>query len=514
MENDNYLSLLNSETKTNLLNSYLEFSKPNKKLIKLDLFREEGITERGKKVLSPYPLFGKEREKIESYPMSFLLSIVSLINLKKIPQKSETFFRSEEYRAIFLSLEEDLLFSFSTLVLNSFIKLKLISLNSDNYFSLEREMILSFLSLSYLDRLSYILSSLSSMTEEEAKKVIYYSSFVSALNEREFFSIPFFQKEEKLLPLLKSLLIIEEENGLLYGKRIEKENEEEEGYISSDLLLTFTRLREEKIVFFSSPVKIDRMEQYLISKESIKGAFDFGFTTSTILSSLRNINRDVPSFLIEKIELWWEEWNMISLSRSLLLSVDERYEELFSSSLFSSFVLSHPKKGLFIIDYKKERELREKMKELSLFFPSITTGPLFSEEEKEVLSPIATTYFILNTSSEIKFDEKRYNELLNSSKSKLEYILLKNNMIFSHSSLSSLSFADGLDYQKKEELIKEGKKTNKSLCYLFLDEELHFIELNEEAVISKNKLYINNKTIDISKIWKLWILDFMPDQMD
>lgn len=513
MENDNYLSLLNSETRTNLLNSYLELSRPSVKLIKLGLFTKDGITEMGKKVLSPYPLFGKERKEVENYPMSLILSIISLINLKKIPKKSENYFRSEEYIAIFPSIEEEALFSFSSLIINSFIKLKLVFINSDNYFALRSEMILSFLSLSYLDRLSYILSSLSSLDNEEAKKIIYYSSFVSALSRKDFLSIPFFQKSETLLPLLKSLFILKEENELLYGNKIEQENGEEEGYISSDLLLTLSKLREEKLVLFSSPVKVDRMEQYIISKESIKCAFDLGFTPSSILSSLSTVNKNIPSFLKEKIELWWEEWNMISFSRSLILKVDERYDALFSSSLFSSFILSHPQKGLFIIDYKKEEEMREKMKELSLFFPSITSGPLFYEEEKEVLSPINATYSQL-TYPEIIFDEKKYNALLDSSKNKLEYILLRNNMIFSHSSFSSLSFSDGLDYQKKEELIKEGKKSNKTLCYMLLDEELHFLQLSEEVVSDKNILYTKDSTIDISKIWKLWILDFMPDQMD
>lgn len=513
MENDNYLSLINSETRASLLNSYLELPKPSVKLVKLGLFTEEGITERGKKVLSPYPLFGKERKERENYPMNIILAIISLINLKRIPQKSESYFRSEEYRAIFIFLDKEDLFSFSSLILNSFINLKLISLNSDNYFKLRKEMIFSFLSLSYLDRLSFILSSLSSLAKEEAKKIIYYSSFVSSLRKKDFLSIPIFKKCESILPLLKSLFILKEENGLLYGKRIEREKEDDESYISSDLLLTFSHLREENIILFSSPVKIDRMEQYIISKESIKCAFDLSFTPSSILSSFSTVNKNIPSFLKEKIELWWEEWNMISFSRSLLLRVDERYEELFSSSIFSSFFLSHPEKGLFIVDYKKERELREKMKELSLFFPSSATGPLFYEEKKEKLSPINTTYLPLNY-PEIEFDEKSFNELLNSSKSKLEYILLKNNIIFSSSSFSSISFSDGLDYQKKEELIKEGKKSNKVLCYSFLDEELHFLQLNEEVISNKNKIYTKDIAIDISKIWKLWILDYMPTQMD
>lgn len=514
MEKDKYLSLINNETKASLLSSYLEFTNIDTKLVKLGLFTEKGITEEGKKLLSPYPLFGKEKLEKENYPTSIILSIVSLINLKKIPQRSDNYFRSEEYKSIFPFLDKERLFSFSSLILNSFINLKLVYVNSDNYFVLRSEMILSFLSLSNLDRLSYILSSISAIDKTEAKKIIYYSTFVSSLCEEEFFTIPFFQKNKKILPLLKSLLIIKEENSLLYGKRIEKEERENEGYISSDFLLTFSHLIDEKIVLFSSPVKIDRMEQYIISKESIKCAFDLGFTTNSILSSLQTINKSIPSFLKEKIELWWEEWNMISFSHSLLLKVDERYDALFSSPLFSSFILSHPQKGLFIIDYKKEEEMREKMKELSLFFPSITTGPLFCDEKKEVFTCIETTYKILNTSPLISFNEKEYKELLESSKSRLEYILLRNNMIFSHASFSSLSFSDGLDYQKKEELIKEGRKSEKTLCYMFLDEEPHFIRLSEDAIINKNKLFINNKTIEISKIWKLWILDFMPTQMD
>lgn len=475
----------------------------------LGLVSGVSVTDRGNRILSSYPLFGSGLEKRGYYSSSFFPFLFSLINSGSISKRFERFITSPSFTSLFpWRKEEDLIFS-TNYTLNALINLGILRDNT-SYLRLDKSSSLKFMKMDEVSRLSYILSKGTSSEErEKTKNFITLAFLINGVKKEDMENkLKLLEEITKTSIPLSTLLSfgIINDNGETYTASLIEENDNEKGIVSADMTISYRGKTNIPLWRFALPLKADSLNQWSITKKSIKSAFDGGMDKDEILLYLSSLSSTQLSPLIEeRLSLWNEEYRRIKIERAVILETEERVSRLIKMiPKMQEYIISNPSDNLFIMDGEKEEEWREILSSSGFDMLPITKGPEFINSHSSSFIYTLPSSPTLPLKREIEYDEKEYNKILNNSKTYIQKCLVASHGVFSSKTEVKLDWVDGLDYRGKREKVQKAISEEDNLIIMGVDEVpiiIHPLSLLEKE---DGDLIVTDKgSFDLSKIWML-----------
>lgn len=475
----------------------------------LGLISGLSVTERGKRVLSCYPLFGSGKEKRGNYSSSFFPFLFSLLSSSSIPKRFERYISSPLFTSLFPWRNEEDLIKSTSITINALKNLGIVRDNS-SYLSLDITSSLKFTAMDETSRLSYILSpSYSYSSREKTKNYLTLVFLINGVKKEEIDDKLGFIEELTgtsipLSTLLSFGIIVD--NGNSYTSSLIEDTTNEKGIVSPDL--TFSYRGKTSIPFwrFALPQKADSLNQWVMTKKSIKAAFDGGMTKEEILSYLSSFSSTpLPPIIKERLSFWSEEYGRIKVERAVLLETEERVSRIIKMiPQMQEFIISNPSQNLFVMDGSKEEEWREILSSSGFDMLPVTKGPEFitHKDSDDILSlPPSPS---LPMEREIKFDQDEYIKILHNSKTYIQKSFVASHIVFSSKTELKLDWVDGLEYREKKDKTLNAISDGDNLIIMLVDEKptiIHPISLIEKE--EGDEIVTDKENIELSKIWMM-----------
>ena len=467
------------------------------------------VTERGKRILSAYPLFGSGEEKRGNYSSSFFPFLFSLISSGCISKRFERFITSPSYTSLFPWRKEEDLINSTTYTISTLIKLGIVRDNT-SILRLDGPSSLKFMKMDEISRLSYILSpSVSSIDREKTKNFITLAFLISGVEKEDIEKkLNLIREITKTSISLSTLLTfgILNFNGETYTASLIEENDNEKGIVSPDLTISYRGKASIPLWRFALPLKADSLNQWSITKRSIKSALDGGMNKDEIILYLSSFSSTPLSPLIEeRLSLWSEEYGRIKIERAVILETEERISRLIKMiPQMQEYILSNPSDNLFVMDGGKEDEWREILSSSGFDMLPVTKGPEFINSSASSFIYTLPSSPSLPLKREVEYDEVEYNKILSNSKSYIQKCLVSSHAVFSSKTEVKLDWVDGLDYREKRDKVQKAISEEDNLIIMGVDEVpiiIHPLILSEKE--DGDELFTDRGSFDLSKIWML-----------
>ena len=467
------------------------------------------VTERGKRILSAYPLFGSGEEKRGNYSSSFFPFLFSLISSGCISKRFERFITSPSYTSLFPWRKEEDLINSTTYTISTLIKLGIVRDNT-SILRLDGPSSLKFMKMDEISRLSYILSpSVSSIDREKTKNFITLAFLINGVVKEDIEKkLNLIREITKTSISLSTLLTfgILNFNGETYTASLIEENDNEKGIVSPDLTISYRGKASIPLWRFAIPLKADSLNQWSITKSSIKSALDGGMNKDEIILYLSSFSSTPLSPLIEeRLSLWSEEYGRIKIERAVILETEERISRLIKMiPQMQEYIISNPSDNLFVMDGGKEDEWREILSSSGFDMLPVTKGPEFINSSASSFIYTLPSSPSLPLKREVEYDEVEYNKILNNSKSYIQKCLVSSHAVFSSKTEVKLDWVDGLDYREKRDKVQKAISEEDNLIIMGVDEVpiiIHPLILSEKE--DGDELFTDKGSFDLSKIWML-----------
>lgn len=467
------------------------------------------VTERGKRILSAYPLFGSGEEKRGNYSSSFFPFLFSLISSGCISKRFERFITSPSYTSLFPWRKEEDLINSTTYTISTLIKLGIVRDNT-SILRLDGPSSLKFMKMDEISRLSYILSpSVSSIDREKTKNFITLAFLINGVEKEDIEKkLNLIREITKTSISLSTLLTfgILNFNGETYTASLIEENDNEKGIVSPDLTISYRGKASIPLWRFALPLKADSLNQWSITKRSIKSALDGGMNKDEIILYLSSFSSTPLSPLIEeRLSLWSEEYGRIKIERAVILETEERISRLIKMiPQMQEYIISNPSDNLFVMDGGKEDEWREILSSSGFDMLPVTKGPEFINSSASSFIYTLPSSPSLPLKREVEYDEVEYNKILNNSKSYIQKCLVSSHAVFSSKTEVKLDWVDGLDYREKRDKVQKAISEEDNLIIMGVDEVpiiIHPLILSEKE--DGDELFTDRGSFDLSKIWML-----------
>lgn len=505
---DTELSLLGTDITEDLLMAHLCASPDTALLQSLGLVdREHRVTQSGWKVLSAYPFFGEGKGGRKHYPSLIFAFLLSLSRFLPSPVYDSPFFRKEGFLKLFPSFERAMISHAAYYITSAMEKHGLFC--GDGL--LQRGRAEQFMSLSILDRLSYVTAFLIDQKPEATKKALMLILLIDGLERKNLARIEKAVKAySSITPdwtLLEKLGIIYEENGLVYASVIEEcESEDDIFTLSSDYTVTYSGTYDRDIYLIADPVtESGNTVQWQITRTSIKRAFDMDITYDEITGILEEYSSyPIPPSISDQIKSWEREYGLVRIVRGTVVIVEERFSSLFSLPEVEKHIIEKLGNHSYLMDSGNSAEWRYALYSYGVNMLPSPKGPEFAE-----LSPRSKFYCMcyplpdfpaLPQRREIPFDEKTYNKLLKEARDEWERLLVSSHLVFSKNGMSAYTFTDGLEYSAKRTLIQNAIRDEKALVIRGTDDTYHFV-IPER--LEGDMLTTDSGDVAVSKIWKV-----------
>ena len=508
---DRILSLLPSSLTLSLSLFYLNGGNLGKRKLYEDLGLVNGmtVTQRGKRIISAYPLFGSGKEKRGYYSSSFFPFLFSLIGSSSIPRRFERYISSPSFLSLFPWRKEEELVETTVRTIESLIGLGIVKDNS-SYLSLDTPSSLAFMEMDEISRLSYILTPSSfprdrSKTKDYLTLAFLFNGVDKSDMEEKLEMVGAITKTSIPLSTLISFGIINY-NGETYTSSRIMDDKCQKGIISPDLTISYRGKADIPLWRFALPLKADSLNQWTITKKSIKSALDSGMKKEEILSNLSSFSSSPLSPVIEeRLSLWCEEYERITIERAVLINTEERVSRIIRLiPQMQSYIISNPSPNLFVMDGEKEEEWREMLAASGFDMLPVTKGPEFSKphtsESIVPLPPSPTLPF----ERDVDYDKEEYCKILNNSKSFLQKCFVSSHAVFSSKTELKLDWIDGLEYREKRDRVLRAINDQDNLIIMDINEDPRIvrpIRLIERE--DGDDLITERETLDLSKIWKV-----------
>ena len=467
------------------------------------------VTERGRRILSAYPLFGSGKEKRGNYSSSFFPFLFSLIASSSISRRYDRTLSSPAFLSLFpWRKEEDLISSTST-TLNALIKLGIVRDNS-SYLSLNMESALKFMKMDEISRLSYILSSsFSNSDREKTKNFITLAFLINGVKKEEI--------EDKLkligeitrtsVPLSQLLSFgILVDNTDSYTSSLIEDTNNEKGIVSPDMTISYRGKTSIPFWRFATPLKADSLNQWSITKKSIKAAFDGGMKKEEILSYLTSFSSTPLSDVIEeRLSSWSEEYSRITIERAIVMETEERVSRIIKMlPQMQGYIISNPSPNLFVMDGGKEEEWREILASSGFDMLPVTKGPEFMALPSSDFLLSLPSSPTLPLEREIEYDEEEYKKILNNSKTILQKCFVSSHAVFSSKTEIKMAWIDGLEYREKRECVLNALSEEDNLVLMFVDENPIIVKpIALKETEEGDDLITDKGTYTLGKIWMI-----------
>ena len=467
------------------------------------------VTERGKRILSAYPLFGSGEEKRGNYSSSFFPFLFSLISSGCISKRFERFITSPSYTSLFPWRKEEDLINSTTYTISTLIKLGIVRDNT-SILRLDGPSSLKFMKMDEISRLSYILSpSVSSIDREKTKNFITLAFLINGVEKEDIEKkLNLIREITKTSISLSTLLTfgILNFNGETYTASLIEENDNEKGIVSPDLTISYRGKASIPLWRFALPLKADSLNQWSITKRSIKSALDGGMNKDEIILYLSSFSSTPLSPLIEeKLSLWSEEYGRIKIERAVILETEERISRLIKMiPQMQEYIISNPSDNLFVMDGGKEDEWREILSSSGFDMLPVTKGPEYINSSASSFIYTLPSSPSLPLKREVEYDEVEYNKILSNSKSYIQKCLVSSHAVFSSKTEVKLDWVDGLDYREKRDKVQKAISEEDNLIIMGVDEVpiiIHPLILSEKE--DGDELFTDRGSFDLSKIWML-----------
>ena len=467
------------------------------------------VTERGKRILSAYPLFGSGEEKRGNYSSSFFPFLFSLISSGCISKRFERFITSPSYTSLFPWRKEEDLINSTTYTISTLIKLGIVRDNT-SILRLDGPSSLKFMKMDEISRLSYILSpSVSSIDREKTKNFITLAFLINGVEKEDIEKkLNLIREITKTSISLSTLLTfgILNFNGETYTASLIEENDNEKGIVSPDLTISYRGKASIPLWRFALPLKADSLNQWSITKRSIKSALDDGMNKDEIILYLSSFSSTPLSPLIEeRLSLWSEEYGRIKIERAVILETEERISRLIKMiPQMQEYIISNPSDNLFVMDGGKEDEWREILSSSGFDMLPVTKGPEFINSSASSFIYTLPSSPSLPLKREVEYDEVEYNKILSNSKSYIQKCLVSSHAVFSSKTEVKLDWVDGLDYREKRDKVQKAISEEDNLIIMGVDEVpiiIHPLILSEKE--DGDELFTDRGSFDLSKIWML-----------
>ena len=467
------------------------------------------VTERGKRILSAYPLFGSGEEKRGNYSSSFFPFLFSLISSGCISKRFERFITSPSYTSLFPWRKEEDLINSTTYTISTLIKLGIVRDNT-SILRLDGPSSLKFMKMDEISRLSYILSpSVSSIDREKTKNFITLAFLINGVEKEDIEKkLNLIREITKTSISLSTLLTfgILNFNGETYTASLIEENDNEKGIVSPDLTISYRGKASIPLWRFALPLKADSLNQWSITKRSIKSALDGGMNKDEIILYLSSFSSTPLSPLIEeRLSLWSEEYGRIKIERAVILETEERISRLIKMiPQMQEYIISNPSDNLFVMDGGKEDEWREILSSSGFDMLPVTKGPEYINSSASSFIYTLPSSPSLPLKREVEYDEVEYNKILSNSKSYIQKCLVSSHAVFSSKTEVKLDWVDGLDYREKRDKVQKAISEEDNLIIMGVDEVpiiIHPLILSEKE--DGDELFTDRGSFDLSKIWML-----------
>ncbi len=504
---DTELSLLGRDITEELMLAHTGAPVDTALLSSLGLIDGGNVTENGWKVLSAYPFFGEGKGGRRHYPSLIFAFLLSLSRSLPSPFYDSPFFRKEGFVKLFPSVERGVISHAAYLCAKAMESLRLFTPEG----LLNRELTRAFMSLSLIDRLSYVISALTETETENMKKALLLISLIDGL-ERD--NLPKIEKAVKayssITPdwtLLTGLGLIYEENGLVYASVLESTESGDDLYtLSSDYFLTYSGSSDRDIYLIAEPVtESENTVQWRITRDSIKRAFDMDLTYDEITGILEDYSSyPLPPSIPEQIKSWEREYNLVKVVRGTVVIVEERYSSLFSLPEVEKYIIEKLGDHSYLMDSAKSDEWRYSLSSYGVTMLGATKGPGFATVTQrpkfhDMCYPLKD-YHPVPLKREIPFDEEAYRKLLEEARDEWERLLVRSHLVFSKNGMSAYTFTDGLEYSAKRTLIQNAVRDGKALVIKNTDESFCFVV---PLRLDGDTLTTDGGDIAVSKIWKV-----------
>jgi hypothetical protein len=501
---DEELSLLGDDITKKLVKAHLGLDTDTRLLSVLGLIDgNRNLTETGWKIASVSPLFGDGKRKRRKYPsLVFAFLLASSLSLPS-PVSDSPFFRKEGWTSLFPDMDPKTVSKMSWLIAKAMESRSLFAREG----SIDIRRSQAFMSLSLHDRLSYVISSLTGKDTEIASKELYIIESINGLKTEDLKRVTPApgNDAESDIALFFDLGILYEEDGCYTSCSLE-ENDEGPYTLSSDFTITYPGTRDRDIYLIADPVSTDtNTTRWVITKDSIKRAFDLSLTTNDILEILSSYSSyDVGDGIKGQIESWEREYNQVRIIRGTVVVVEERFSSLFTLPGIREYVIEKLSDKAFLLDSGSVKEWTKALSKYGVSMLGSIKGPSFTESNSS--SRIFDTCFPLKTerripdSRRIPFNREKYSKLLESAPGPFERILLKTHLAFSLKEAELYDSADGLDYNSKKTLVTEALKNDECIIVLYADDRA---EVLNPVSIEGDILETEEGTRLISRFWRV-----------
>ena len=457
-------------------------------LEELGLTKEGCITEKGEKIWSLYPFFGSGNITKRRYP-SLIFSFI-LGGMKGDPGAFFPYIPTNEIKTATTRIESGMK------KLGLFMKDRGINLKAAR----------AFMALTTPERLSYIISAEKEVDEEKAKKALFILSSLNGLRKEDSHRIAeavyAYSSVSLDIDEAVSMGIIYEENGLYTSYDMTRYPSS--GFsLSSDMTILYPGNDDKDIYLIASPVSYDgNTSRWVITKESIRKAFDVDLSSSGVISILKGYSSyGLADSIVSQIESWEREYSQIRITNGTVVRVEPRFAPLFNMVPLKDYVTDTLAEGVYIVAPDFLDDMRQQLGEYGISTPSRVRGPEFSKEVKPayIFHPLEKDMKI-PSEREITFDDSAYTALLKSAENQFERILVSSHLYFGGKEKERFQFTDGLDYQKKRSLILEAMRKGNKIYILYADGSSL---LAKPFSADGDRVSTDNGSLAISKIWKV-----------
>ena len=498
---DEELSLLGDDITEKLVKAHMGLSTDMRLLCALGLMDgNRNLTESGWKIASVSPLFGDGKSKRRKYPSLVFAFLLASSTSLPTPVSDSPFFRKEGWTSLFPDMDPKAVSKMSWLIAKGMESRSLFT--REGY--VDRRRAEAFMALSIHDRLSYVISSLTLKDAESASRELYIIESINGLKTEDLKRVTLALGNENNIALFMDLGILYEEDGYYTSCSLE-ENDEGPYTLSSDFTITYPGTRDKDIYLIADPVATDtNTTRWVITKDSIKRAFDLSLTTPDILEILTSYSSyGVGDGIKDQIESWEREYNQVRIIRGTVVVVEERFSSLFTLSGIKEYVIEKLSDKAFLLDSVSVKDWTKALSKYGVSMLGSIKGPAFTETNSS--SRIFDTCFPLKTerripdSRQIPFDSGKYSKLLESAPGPFERILLKSHLAFSLKEAELYDSADGLDYNAKKTLVTEALKNDECLIVLYADDRA---EILKPVSLEGDLLETEEGTRKISRFWR------------
>lgn len=473
------------------------------------------ITERGMKLVSEYPLFGKY-EKARKYNHSFFPMLISSIVSKELSSRAThwtRYFSSDFFTSLFPSRDSGEISRSAIAAVRALLELGILRDNLGRM-TIRKDSCLSFMALSDEDKLSWILyPDKDDATREKASKAINLIFRLRGIKEDklQFYlnrieAIAGFVPER--IDMLFDFGVLYLEDGIINGYELDL-TEVQDGIISSDFILSYHGYTDKPIYLICQPEKADVSQQWAITRKSLKSAFSMGYMPDEIKNMLSCLSSEsLPDTLSSRIDSWYESFRALTAERGVILTADSRNSKILDSlPLLKLHILSHPSENIFIMNPSTEEEWRRVLHFSGFDMLGETKGWEMHRPEKERTFALYGKIKSLKREREIPFSKSLRKILLSSAKSPLRRLLVETGFIFTEEAKEFVDIVEGLYYQEKLRMITSAIQ-DKDMIYIESIDSSIRIERPIELIKNESSAYLKTDRgeYSVATIWKIGVL--------